>query len=51
MMLMLIITMMSTMSGTDGSDDRLRYPTIMDDGDEDDGDDVDTDDDDDVDDE
>ena len=39
------------MSGTDGSDNRLRYQTMVDDGDEDDGDDVDADDDDDVDDE
>ena len=39
MMLMLIITMMSTMSGADGSDNRFRYHTLVDDGDED-GDDV-----------
>ena len=35
----------------DDSDNRLRYQTMVDDGDEDDGDDVDADDDDDVDDE
>jgi hypothetical protein len=39
------------MIGHDGSDNRSRYQTMVDDGDEDDGDDVDADDDDDVDDE
>ena len=51
MMLMLMIRMISTMIGNDDSDNRLRYQTIMDDGNERDGDDVDVDDDDDVDDE
>ena len=33
--------MISTMIGHDGSDNSLRYQTMVDDGDEDDGDDVD----------
>ena len=50
-MLMLMIRMISTMIGNDDSANRLRYQTIMDDGNENNGDDVDAHDDDEVEDE